>query len=293
MSAYSQSNPELPDDGQQRSRARTHVGGVLVQVTLVIFTIEALIMCAFQLVKPDAHSWNDVFLDASVLALGSGVVLYLWVIRPLDRKLTATVEELRTAKARAEKLSQIDPLTGVLNRRTFFERFEREWERTNRGGMSLSCIMLDLDLFKQVNDTHGHPAGDAVLKRVAELLETHCRVNDDVCRYGGEEFCVLLPDTEQDEAATFATRMCAALEQASVSYAGKMIHVTASFGVAERNERMSNAAELVDAADQALLRAKQAGRNCVETAEPDWQSQPVGRRDRLLHTGHSVETGTA
>jgi len=255
---------------------RNHLGGVLVRVAVVIFAVEALIMWVFQLAGPHVHGWNEVFLDASVLTLASGVILYLWIIKPLNSTLTATVDELHNAKAEAEKLSQIDPLTGVLNRRTFFERFEREWNRTNRSGMSLSCIMLDLDLFKQINDTHGHLAGDAILKMVAELLETHSRANDDVCRYGGEEFCLLLPESDQDEAAAFAARMCSTLEQTPICHGNKVIHVTASFGVAQQNERMSIANELVDAADQALLRAKQSGRNRVETTEEDWQSQLVG-----------------
>lgn len=254
----------------------SHLGGVLVGVATVIFAVEALIMGLMHLALPHLPGWSVAITDAAVLTLVSCAILYLWIIKPLDRNLTVMVDALHNARAEAEKLSQIDPLTGVLNRRAFFERFEREWDRSNRNGMFLSCIMLDLDLFKQVNDTHGHLAGDAILKMVAELLQTDCRLNDDVCRYGGEEFCILLPESEQDEAAAFAVRMCGIIEQTPTCHGNKVIHVTASFGVAQRKERMSSVEELVDAADQALLRAKQSGRNRVRTADEEWELQLAG-----------------
>jgi two-component system, cell cycle response regulator len=100
---------------------------------------------------------------------------------------------------RLSVMAHTDALTGLLTQRTFYEQLEKEWHRSRRSHTPLSCAMMDLDFFKQVNDVYGHPAGDSVLKFVAELLVDACRTSDTVCRYGGEEFCVLLPDTTEHE----------------------------------------------------------------------------------------------
>ncbi|MEA1952658.1 MAG: diguanylate cyclase [Planctomycetota bacterium] len=160
-------------------------------------------------------------------------------------------------------LARTDSLTGLMTQRTFFESLTREWDRAKRHKMPLSCVMLDLDFFKRINDTHGHPAGDAVLKAVAKLLYESCRSSDAVCRYGGEEFCVLLPESSEQSAAAWAGRVCEEIRELRIPAAKRDLRVTASFGAAELSEDIPIAEQLVDRADQALLCAKQSGRDRV------------------------------
>jgi len=171
----------------------------------------------------------------------------------LERKLRANSKE--------------DPLTGVLNRRTFYELYEREWKRSLRYGLPLSCVLLDIDFFKKINDTHGHPAGDAALRAVAQLLSRQCRATEYVCRFGGEEFCVLLPETNEHGATIWAERVRSALAELTIEIPGELLKVTGSFGVAERLDDMQGPEDAVEAADQALLVAKQSGRDRVVAAK--------------------------
>ena len=162
------------------------------------------------------------------------------------------------------QLSHHDPLTGAANRRSFAELLHQEWERANRYGHALSCAMLDLDFFKKVNDTHGHSAGDAVLQMVAGVLLDNRRSSDVVCRYGGEEFCVLLPETDEDGALVWAERARKAIADLSISGGDHTFHVTASIGVAECIGHTGRAESImIDSADQALLVAKETGRDQV------------------------------
>ena len=164
---------------------------------------------------------------------------------------------------RLSRLAGTDPLTGVLTRRSFFEASEKEWHRSKRLHLPLSCVMVDIDFFKRINDIHGHPAGDTVIKSVAGLLAAGCRRSDSICRYGGEEFCVMLPETGEGNSAIWAERVCKRIATNVMSVDGKEIRVTASFGVAQRHDDTQTIGALVDQADQALLCAKQTGRNRV------------------------------
>ncbi len=169
-------------------------------------------------------------------------------------------------------MARTDSLTGLMTQRTFFDSLAREWDRAARHKSPLSCVMLDLDFFKRINDTHGHPAGDSVLKAVAKLLYESCRSSDAVCRYGGEEFCILLPETNEQSAAAWANRVCEELRELIIPSAKHNLRVTASFGVAELTEDIPIAEQLVDRADQALLCAKQSGRDravCFSALEAD------------------------
>ena len=180
------------------------------------------------------------------------------------------------------QLSQHDPLTGAVNRRNLAELLHQEWERAARNGHPLSCAMLDLDFFKKVNDTHGHSAGDAALRLVAGVLRDSCRTSDVVCRYGGEEFCVLLPETDEKGAADWAERVRQAIADVSIPANGQSFHVTASIGVAERIGRADNAESIIDAADQALLVAKETGRCRVVqfSSLSDFVTDLTGNRDQ-------------
>ena len=164
---------------------------------------------------------------------------------------------------RLNLLARTDSLTGLMTHRTFFENLTREWHRSQRYHLPLSCVILDLDFFKRVNDTHGHPAGDTVLKAVAKLLSESCRSSDCVCRYGGDELCVLLPETNEKDAAAWAGRVCETLRGKIIPTTKRDLRITATFGVAELTEDIQIAEQLVDHADQALLYAKQSGRDRV------------------------------
>ncbi|WP_181049851.1 GGDEF domain-containing protein [Methylobacter tundripaludum] len=167
---------------------------------------------------------------------------------------------------RLEELALYDPLTGLPNRRQLDDRLKTEFARLRRYGGEFTLILLDLDHFKQVNDSFGHPAGDVVLKAIAEALQKSLRANDLPSRLGGEEFAVLLPDTGLEEAGGLAERLRQTIEAMPIDVGkGQTINVTVSAGVARAIPSLDKETA-IDAADQALYRAKVAGRNRVELA---------------------------
>ena len=163
----------------------------------------------------------------------------------------------------AERLATTDGLTGLLNRRTFNSLLDRRWREAQRYRRQLSLLLLDIDHFKRVNDTHGHPAGDAVLRGVARLLQKCARETDAVARYGGEELAVVLPETDADGARAIAERIRRTIEAAQHPTEQGVLRVTVSIGIATTARSPE---ELVESADKALYRAKQSGRNRVELA---------------------------
>jgi two-component system chemotaxis response regulator CheY len=180
---------------------------------------------------------------------------------------------------RLNLMAHTDSLTGLLTQRCFYEALTKEWHRSRRFRSPLSCVMLDLDFFKQINDVHGHPAGDSVLKSVADVLTSICRASDFVCRYGGEEFCILLPETAEPDAAAWAERARQRLSQLRIQTDRRELRITGSFGVAQCNSEAGDSESLVDLADQALLCAKRTGRDRVvrytsltDTSEPNLQN---------------------
>jgi diguanylate cyclase (GGDEF)-like protein len=200
-----------------------------------------------------------LFLTA-LLALGIGSMLHQLRAKnaELEARVAERTAELQAANARLMTLAAVDPLSGLANRRGFDDALASEAARSLRYGRPLSLVVADLDDFKGVNDTHGHAAGDEVIRRVARVLSDNARAADLVARYGGEEFAVLLPETGAREALRLAERMRAAVAEISVPAAARPI--TASFGVATLDAGVSPAA-LLSAADEALYEAKAAGRN--------------------------------
>lgn len=166
-------------------------------------------------------------------------------------------------KLRAEQLAQLDPLTGLNNRRAFYELTTPLWNVALRHGHALSVMVLDIDLFKHVNDDHGHAHGDAVLKQTADVLKRNIRQSDILARWGGEEFIVLMPETPLREANVLAERLRAAIAQMRVERAEGATAVTASFGVAQRDERNATLDALIECADNCLYDSKQNGRNQI------------------------------
>ncbi|MEO8480790.1 MAG: diguanylate cyclase [Acidobacteriota bacterium] len=178
-----------------------------------------------------------------------------------DARATLEVKQaaLERANAQLDALATIDGLTGVKNRRAFDERLAEELSRSARSQTPVSLILLDVDHFKQYNDTFGHLAGDNVLKTVARLLQEHSRQTECVARYGGEEFTVVLPNTDAVEATAAAERLRHVLETA-VWPGGP---VTASFGIASLSPAITTSLALIGAADRALYVSKNTGRNRV------------------------------
>ncbi len=166
-----------------------------------------------------------------------------------------------------EHLAMTDPLTGVYNRRSLFELGEREIARARRTGSLVSLVLLDIDYFKQVNDRHGHIAGDVVLRRFVEVVRSCLRKSDLLTRFGGEEFCIILAGEEEAAARCVAERIRAAIEANPFPIAGQSVRVTSSAGVATLPpDRDRGLPWLVSAADGALYAAKRAGRNRVAVA---------------------------
>jgi diguanylate cyclase (GGDEF)-like protein len=166
-----------------------------------------------------------------------------------------------------KELARIDPLTSLLNRQALDEVIAKEWSRADRNDTPLSCVLIDLDHFKRINDTYGHLIGDEVLKVAADLLLGNSRDNDHIARYGGEEFCAILPDTDGTGAWTWADRVRQSLSDREFHTSADTISITASFGVASKSPRTPTPDDLIHAADQALYAAKQQGRNRTVAAD--------------------------
>jgi two-component system, sensor histidine kinase LadS len=166
-------------------------------------------------------------------------------------------------RLRAEQLAQLDPLTGLNNRRAFYDLTTPLWSNALRHRHELSVMLFDLDRFKQINDAYGHAHGDAVLKATAEVLRQCIRQGDVLARWGGEEFIVLLPETEVREAAALAERLRAAIAAMRIPHEGGATTVTASFGVAQLDDRTGTLDALIARADECLYHSKQEGRNRV------------------------------
>lgn len=203
------------------------------------------------------------------ISVGSGFNLaWLWSTLVLALTLNGTLAFLLLMKLilQIRRLTQRDPLTDVLNRRALATAMDQEHAR-HRRGHGYALVMLDMDRFKQLNDSLGHAAGDAALQALAHVVQPCLRDVDQLGRLGGEEFCALLPDTGIAGAALVAERMRAVLEEYRFDWQGQRWPLTASFGIAESAPGDTHAADVLKRADQALYRAKQQGRNVVQAVE--------------------------
>ena len=170
---------------------------------------------------------------------------------------------LRAERERADALAREDELTGMNNRRAFFERARALVAQARRSGQPLSLVQFDLDWFKHINDEYGHEAGDSLLRHLGGLVRGCVREGDVAARIGGEEFVLLLPDTDQAEARKLAHRLRQCLVDSVVECRGATVCVSASFGVSSLTAADTGVDDLMARADRALYRAKNAGRNCV------------------------------
>ncbi|MGN6370737.1 MAG: diguanylate cyclase [Phycisphaerae bacterium] len=193
-------------------------------------------------------------------------------IESANAELAKSRDEIARQNKELEALASHDPLTGCLNRRAFMRLFEQAWAAAD-AAHPIACLMLDVDHFKQVNDRHGHSAGDEVLKQMGQLLQRQLRTGDRVCRYGGEEFCIFLADTSFEEAHQAASR----LRETILAATWPVSNITASIGVAGREAGATEVHQLLDQADKALYAAKRAGRNRV-----------VAWGDPAIESGHAI-----
>lgn len=214
-------------------------------------------------------SWETAFFGVSANLILAMIVLSVLVghmVYNLNRGNFFQSRQQKKQRLEIRKLANYDHLTGLYNRRQFDSRLEEEMVRTRRYEKRLSVMVIDLDHFKEVNDTHGHQAGDDVLEEIGTIIQEEIRRNDLACRYGGEEFCVALIETGIEKAEEIAQRLREELARSTFRANGAEFQVTCSVGLVEfKNEE--DYTDLLKQADQALYDAKEQGRNCVVRQE--------------------------
>lgn len=171
--------------------------------------------------------------------------------------------DLRTINSQLARLASFDGLTGLLNRRTLLTGFEQMWHTSRDERAPLSCVILDIDHFKSINDCHGHAAGDEVLRHVGGVLQSSLRPHDLGGRWGGEEFLFVCKDMRAEEAFKLAESIRLAISQLAITWRDQQIPVTVSLGVAQRTVVCHEPHELLALADEQLYAAKRMGRNCT------------------------------
>ncbi len=194
--------------------------------------------------------------------------------RKLNEELEKEIAIRRLAEEKLLKMSTIDELTGIYNRRYFMEALDKDIKRSNRYGTPLSLMMVDADYFKNINDTHGHDAGDLALKKLAEIMATTLRESDIFARFGGEEFVALLSGADMKKACEVAERLRINTCDTTLRFPNSTAQMTVSIGIASLTDNCNSSETFIKAADQALYLAKKRGRNRVCTVydlgRTDW-----------------------
>ena len=230
-------------------------------VPAVIFSILSLLHF---FIHRGERSWSEFY----VLALSFTAINVMGIYASLTfKKYRAKELELlrheHSLSKQLEKLAFIDDLTGVFNRRKIMELFDREFGRTSRYGSSLTVMMLDIDYFKHVNDKYGHDAGDCVLVEFSRRVKDEIRETDFMGRFGGEEFLVLMPETDSSGALVLAERIKKELDEVPVNIGSTTIKVTASMGISQVRKDDESKELTLKRADESLYMAKKAGRDTI------------------------------
>ena len=230
------------------------------------------------------HDWLASTLSENLQALEAihqteSAMAEVELMEGINRKLNAEIQEriwaekqLRKSEEKFKNLSIIDSLTGLYNRRHFYLNGSKEIERSLAYELPLSVIMMDIDHYKAVNEEYGHRAGDYVLSQLGELINRNIRKVDIACRYGGEEFAILLPETNLDKAESMAVRLQTAVNDMVTEYEQNHIHISASFGIIGLSGAMHTIEDMLAFADDAMYQAKQQGGNkiiCCRTTASD------------------------
>jgi two-component system, cell cycle response regulator len=258
----------------------------LVVCDLIMPIFDGLKFLALRATRPELANIPVIMLTAEgdanrkVEVFDQGASDY--VMKPFnDRELLARVrvhyrlkvlqDELREANKRLESLADTDGLTGLYNRRYFDALFEKELQRTARYKTPVGLVLLDIDHFKEVNDTFGHPMGDEVLRNVSRIVTSSVRETDSAARYGGEEIAIVFTQTTAQGVSDVTERLRQRLADFCHEYQGHTVQRTASFGlsVCEGKGATPTAKEMIDRADRALYRAKRTGRNRVVAWTPE------------------------
>ncbi|MDA1062274.1 MAG: GGDEF domain-containing protein [Chloroflexi bacterium] len=239
-----------------------------------------LVLVLFAVAAPeDGEAWSNlsplgvigygwaVAMVILATGLGGQILLNARIALSRERRLVETAAALREATAQLELMAATDALTGLPNRRSFSDGLNAEFRRSRRYSRPLAVLMLDLDNFKEMNDTYGHPFGDFLLAEVADTLGRNVRDSDLVARYGGEEFVVMLPETTSDEAVAVAEKLRRAIADREFAQGDLRVQLRVSAGVAGfEGQGLEAPAELVTHADRALYVAKRTGRDRVVDA---------------------------
>jgi diguanylate cyclase (GGDEF)-like protein/PAS domain S-box-containing protein/putative nucleotidyltransferase with HDIG domain len=205
-------------------------------------------------------------------------------LQEMLEQLKESRDEIHRQNEELTLLATRDPLTSCLNRRSFFNLFETAWKAAQDSAGPLACAMVDIDHFKSINDTHGHSAGDQVLQQVSAILRTSAREQDLVCRYGGEEFCIVMPDTDLDQAMELLEGVRSRIQTTKCAN----LDVTASLGASHIALGAHEPRALLDQADKSLYLSKRNGRNRVTSfldVPPDLEVKPTARKRGGEDTG--------
>jgi two-component system, cell cycle response regulator len=279
----------------------------LVVCDLIMPTFDGLKFLALRATRPELASIPVIMLTAEGDASRKVEVFELgasdYVTKPFDNeellarvrvhyRLKVLQDELREANKRLEALADTDGLTGLFNRRYFDGLLLRELQRTARYKTPVGVVLLDIDHFKYVNDTYGHPMGDEVLRNVAKIVTAGVRVTDSAARYGGEEIAIVFTQTTAQGVAEVTERLRIQLEQFVHEYEGHTVKRTASFGVGVVDGKgvPLTPMELVERADRALYRAKRNGRNQVVIWSPELDKEPSFADSRAEPQGSRLAT---
>ncbi len=278
-------------DGLQAFKLMVDRKPDLVVCDLIMPTFDGLKFLALRATRPELANIPVIMLTAEGNATRKVEVFELgasdYVIKPFDDaellarvrvhyRLKVLQDELREANRQLEALADTDGLTGLFNRRYFDALLLRELQRTARYRTPVGVVLLDIDHFKYVNDTFGHPMGDEVLRNVAKVVSAGVRVTDSTARYGGEEIAIVFTQTTAQGVAEVTERLRSQLEQFEHVYDGHSVRRTASFGVGIIDGRgvPITPKELIERADRALYKAKRSGRNRVVIWTPELDVDP-------------------
>lgn len=266
--------PEMSGPDLVRALRQTRIGQTIYMILLTHRGDEEHLVEAFEAGADDfiAKPLRPRVLAARLRA-GLRVVRLQQELEREHEEIRHFAAQLAVTNRRLQEAALTDALTGFPNRRYAIDRIQQEWTAAIRWGRPLSCMIIDLDNFKQINDTHGHDVGDDVLRSAADALRGALRGQDVICRTGGDEFLAICPETDLPRALTCAERLRAALDRLALSAGDVKLQISASIGVAMRENRMADVDALMKQADLGAYLAKQKGRNCVATVQ---RTDPLG-----------------